>query len=284
MEQRGMHPRQGSHQTVHAYSQPSFDNLQPPFYPGFQEPLGGGPKVTQLPRPLQPPYVQQHYVLDRGPPIEAQRSPPSPPSNRSSDRPHGHLSLRHPVSPPQLQQPQPRQATMYALFPQGHEAYPTTHVFSTQMSRVPQQSAYMPLDPWAVAAFTDNASTHLTEMEGGLPHILEPMHPSHQQPLSPLETTHSSTYAQAIPPKESPLTMQNMDPVPTSFQGDTDGSPTAENSPRLRSWGGAGSLDPATGVFSRAADHPRIRTAQACEKCRARKAKVWFISFIYMRR
>ncbi|KAF8260475.1 hypothetical protein EI94DRAFT_1789951 [Lactarius quietus] len=142
------------------------------------------------------------------------------------------------------------------------------------MSRVPQQSAHMPLDPWAVAAFTDNANTHLTEVEGGLPHILESMHPSHQQPISPLATTHSSTYVQAIPPKESPLTTQNMDPGSTSFQEDIEGNTTAENSPRLRLWGGAGSLDPTTGVFSRAADHPRIRTAQACEKCRARKAKV----------
>jgi hypothetical protein len=36
----------------------------------------------------------------------------------------------------------------------------------------------------------------------------------------------------------------------------------------------AGSLDPATGIFYRTPEHPRLRTAQACEKCRARKAKV----------
>ncbi|KAJ7202089.1 hypothetical protein GGX14DRAFT_544581 [Mycena pura] len=36
----------------------------------------------------------------------------------------------------------------------------------------------------------------------------------------------------------------------------------------------AGSLDPATGIFYRAPEHPRLRTAQACEKCRTRKAKV----------
>uniref|UniRef100_A0A0W0FVS4 Zn(2)-C6 fungal-type domain-containing protein n=2 Tax=Moniliophthora roreri TaxID=221103 RepID=A0A0W0FVS4_MONRR len=35
----------------------------------------------------------------------------------------------------------------------------------------------------------------------------------------------------------------------------------------------AGSLDPATGIFYRAPEHPRLRTAQACEKCRTRKAK-----------
>ncbi|KAG6844584.1 hypothetical protein H0H87_005733 [Tephrocybe sp. NHM501043] len=35
----------------------------------------------------------------------------------------------------------------------------------------------------------------------------------------------------------------------------------------------AGSLDPATGIFYRSPEHPRLRTAQACEKCRTRKAK-----------
>lgn len=38
--------------------------------------------------------------------------------------------------------------------------------------------------------------------------------------------------------------------------------------------GVSGSLDPSTGLFSRTAEHSRIRTAQACEKCRSRKAKV----------
>ena len=37
----------------------------------------------------------------------------------------------------------------------------------------------------------------------------------------------------------------------------------------------AGSLDPATGIFYRTPEHPRLRTAQACEKCRTRKAKVY---------
>ncbi|KAH9855716.1 hypothetical protein C2E23DRAFT_723679 [Lenzites betulinus] len=38
-------------------------------------------------------------------------------------------------------------------------------------------------------------------------------------------------------------------------------------------WTLSGSLDPATGVFQRSVEHPRLRTAQACEKCRIRKAK-----------
>jgi hypothetical protein len=36
----------------------------------------------------------------------------------------------------------------------------------------------------------------------------------------------------------------------------------------------AGSLDPTTGIFYRTPEHPRLRTAQACDKCRTRKAKV----------
>ncbi|TRM55901.1 hypothetical protein BD626DRAFT_270450 [Schizophyllum amplum] len=35
----------------------------------------------------------------------------------------------------------------------------------------------------------------------------------------------------------------------------------------------AGPLDPGGGVFYRSPEHPRLRTAQACEKCRVRKAK-----------
>ncbi|KAI0716125.1 hypothetical protein C8T65DRAFT_726339 [Cerioporus squamosus] len=35
----------------------------------------------------------------------------------------------------------------------------------------------------------------------------------------------------------------------------------------------SGSLDPTTGEFHRTVEHPRLRTAQACEKCRIRKAK-----------
>ncbi|KAJ7240379.1 hypothetical protein B0H12DRAFT_1326426 [Mycena haematopus] len=43
----------------------------------------------------------------------------------------------------------------------------------------------------------------------------------------------------------------------------------------------AGNLDPTTGIFYRAPEHPRLRTVQACEKCRARKAKVAISSFFF---
>ncbi|KAI0641253.1 hypothetical protein C8Q79DRAFT_920072 [Trametes meyenii] len=43
--------------------------------------------------------------------------------------------------------------------------------------------------------------------------------------------------------------------------------------PSSSSWTLSGSLDPTTGVFQRSVENPRLRTAQACEKCRIRKAK-----------
>ncbi|KAJ7606614.1 hypothetical protein FB45DRAFT_878221 [Roridomyces roridus] len=46
-------------------------------------------------------------------------------------------------------------------------------------------------------------------------------------------------------------------------------SPTA-STPRIAL---PGSLDPTTGIFYHTPEHPRLRTAQACEKCRTRKAK-----------
>ncbi|KAG9219869.1 hypothetical protein CCMSSC00406_0009616 [Pleurotus cornucopiae] len=47
-------------------------------------------------------------------------------------------------------------------------------------------------------------------------------------------------------------------------------APAITNNQRLTL---AGSLDPTTGIFYRTPEHPRLRTAQACEKCRTRKAK-----------
>lgn len=48
----------------------------------------------------------------------------------------------------------------------------------------------------------------------------------------------------------------------------------AQSAASQPAWSVSGSLDPVTGVFQRMPEHPRLRTAQACEKCRARKAKV----------
>jgi hypothetical protein len=41
-----------------------------------------------------------------------------------------------------------------------------------------------------------------------------------------------------------------------------------------------GSLDPTTGIYFRTSEHPRMRTLQACEKCRVRKAKVRIVLLV----
>ncbi|KAG2004298.1 hypothetical protein CC2G_002866 [Coprinopsis cinerea AmutBmut pab1-1] len=94
-------------------------------------------------------------------------------------------------------------------------------------------------------------------------------------------TIHPHASPQSWPPYEHPIPLD----VALSLRYDSFPSPSPFPPPRLSppsySNGGlsrgihplAGSLDPATGVFYRTPDHPRLRTAQACEKCRTRKAK-----------
>ncbi|KDQ51348.1 hypothetical protein JAAARDRAFT_62562 [Jaapia argillacea MUCL 33604] len=62
-------------------------------------------------------------------------------------------------------------------------------------------------------------------------------------------------------------------PARESQYSGQSGPPHVHSGVPLEQWSMAGSLDPSTGVFYRTTEHPRLRTAQACEKCRARKAK-----------
>ncbi|KAI0249450.1 hypothetical protein BJV78DRAFT_1227413 [Lactifluus subvellereus] len=272
MEQSCMHSQQPTHQAAQAPDAASFDILQSPLYPSFPECLGENPKAAQPPLP-SPPYVPQHYPPDRDPPLEAQRSPPPP--YRSPGRPQqqGYSHLRNTAPLPALQQPQPRQAAACPLFPQAHDVYnSTTQGFSPQVSQAPLQPPHVPLHQWLIDPSTGNPSAQFTAVQGGPPRIYGLMYPSHPQLRHSLPTTHPSVPTH-IPPEQSPATTQKTAPSQPMFHERNEDSTIAEHSQQLRSWGGAGSLDPATGVFSRAADHPRIRTAQACEKCRARKAK-----------
>jgi hypothetical protein len=61
---------------------------------------------------------------------------------------------------------------------------------------------------------------------------------------------------------------------PPYSQSPTTALPLDPVVPPIPRWTLAGSLDPTTGIFYRTPEHPRLRTAQACEKCRIRKAKV----------
>ncbi|KAI0043314.1 hypothetical protein FA95DRAFT_1563434 [Auriscalpium vulgare] len=127
-----------------------------------------------------------------------------------------------------------------------------------------------PIDPWYLEAVASAASgiadprttaaANLAMLQAGLQGSLYP--PAHDQhvpqnyspPHAPFETLATNT--SVVPPGPPP---------PTHSGGN------------LAAWGVgmgvSGSLDPSTGVFSRTVEHPRMRTAQACEKCRTRKAK-----------
>ncbi|KAL6305716.1 hypothetical protein BKA93DRAFT_824821 [Sparassis latifolia] len=78
------------------------------------------------------------------------------------------------------------------------------------------------------------------------------------------------------PPANASL-LQNMSmftSTSTAPHGPSMGDlPDAQATGTQPAWTLSGSLDPATGVFQRTPEHPRLRTAQACEKCRIRKAK-----------
>lgn len=271
MEHRRVHPQHLAHG---AHDSSSFDIFPSPFY-SFPVPdtLGGGSKATQPPHPL-PQYVQQQqYAPDSGSPLEAQRSPQRPycPQGRPQQ---GHSHIGNPAPPPALQQPQPRPAAAYPLpiFPQNHEGYsPSVQTHYLPLSRaVPHQHSHIPNEPAFLNPFTDSACQ---QPRGDITRLGDFTYACHPQPRYSLPTTLPSA-ATHTPPEHSPSTSVQDPPSTFHQQHDNSGTNADHGSQRSRSWGGAGSLDPATGVFSRAADHPRIRTAQACEKCRARKAKV----------
>ncbi|EPQ61332.1 hypothetical protein GLOTRDRAFT_90534 [Gloeophyllum trabeum ATCC 11539] len=60
---------------------------------------------------------------------------------------------------------------------------------------------------------------------------------------------------------------QSLPPMASSSSAAAQGGMSREH------WTMAGSLDPSNNMVYRSAEHPRLRTAQACEKCRTRKAK-----------
>lgn len=115
--------------------------------------------------------------------------------------------------------------------------------------------------------------------------------PYQQRVSQPFTQSNSSAVSVSYPPpafpSPSPFPPTRLSPPPVHqaahykgrgggpglTHGSSSGSPSAASNSRLTL---AGSLDPATGIFYRTPEHPRLRTAQACEKCRTRKAKVSF--------
>lgn len=110
--------------------------------------------------------------------------------------------------------------------------------------------------PWEVGASTQRQDVYTMPPHLNIPHFVppppHPEWPPFKNPPNPASPFH--LYGQ-----------YRTQPTPLdAFAGD-------RNVPRLTF---AGNLDPSTGIFYRTPEHPRLRTAQACEKCRTRKAKV----------
>jgi hypothetical protein len=97
-----------------------------------------------------------------------------------------------------------------------------------------------------------------------------------QQSWPPYDNQQKHSYPPYPTPSPFPAPRLSPPPIhhtPINFKSGQNISPAAssQNQQRLTL---AGSLDPSTGIFYRTPEHPRLRTAQACEKCRTRKAKV----------
>lgn len=157
------------------------------------------------------------------------------------------------------------------------------HPFAASMMEVPPNVAFDD------DAFALQQLQHFQALRHG---DLDVRHPVPRRPLSPgmlyppghpwydpvASSGHPSIHADgsgSVPP--SSITNPSMfAPLPESrsaaqsVASDTDEPPP----PPPPSWAMSGSLDPATGIYQTSPEHPRVRTQQACEKCRGRKAKV----------
>lgn len=261
MEQGRMHSQQLTH---NANDVASLDILHSPFYPSYRELLDSS-KVTQAPHSSSS-YIQQQYAPDRGASLEDGGSPPLP-YHTHEQRQQGHPRL-DPSPPPQQHQHFP--AVVYSQFPHGHERpYPTPQVLSHHLSQAPPPPAGM---PWPNDDFSDNSSAQPLAPQGSISPIYGPPYPLRPQLLYPPQQSHRLAPTHAPPEQSQPATT----PGPSTLHEQHRGRAITEHG--RRRWGGVGSLDPATGVFSPVSDHPRIRTPQACDKCRARKAKVSIVS------
>lgn len=101
---------------------------------------------------------------------------------------------------------------------------------------------------------------------------------THQQSWPPYDNLNPQNYSYPPYPSPSPFPAPRLSPPPVhhspvNFKSHQNNSEPATSSQNHRLTL-AGSLDPSTGIFYRTPEHPRLRTAQACEKCRTRKAKV----------
>lgn len=245
-------------------------NLQSPFH-HFPEILDGS-KVPQALHSL-PSYVQQQYAPDSGASLEG-GGPPSLPYHLPERPQQGHPHL-DPSSLLQLHQPHPTAA--YPSFTHEHKGpHPTPHGCSHQHSRASEHSTQIPIGPRSINAFPDNASTRPTSLHGVISPVYGPPYALYSQPPYHPPPTHRSEPTHAPLEQPQPTTT----PGPPTLHDQHEDREITVHGQRPRSWGGVGWLDPATRVYCGPPDHtqPPIRTKQACEKCRDRKAKVSIVS------
>lgn len=177
----------------------------------------------------------------------------------------------------------------------SYPSYPPAGSHSYSHSAHPnRQISYIPFPPAAHPYYSEQANAYVS---GYLPSdhmssygsLSDQYAPSqwHLPPLAPSQPQYSSIQLPAagsfvhIPLGHSSLDHGVLHEVPLLPQNPSAAVEhpyqtllDAQRSAAQPSWSVSGSLNPTTGAFQRAPDGPRLRTAQACEKCRIRKAKV----------
>lgn len=143
----------------------------------------------------------------------------------------------HPYDP----SPDPKNSNPnHSMFASQHQQHTQQSLYRTTTSRDPPQSWPPPYDQTSPSLFDSQPFPYRT-------------FPTSTTPYTAAAVAAGTTATSCTPPPNY--------------------TPTPSGASRLSI---AGSFDPATGIFCRMPEHPRLRTAQACEKCRMRKAKVTF--------
>jgi hypothetical protein len=171
---------------------------------------------------------------------------------------HNGINHAHPTSPSISNTPSP---------PSGHPVF-REHALPTHNShRNPTAShALFPIVPLSAAqdVMVRRQQVHSWPLDTRLSLVTQQQQQQHStlpiSPLSPFPGGYQNS--QRIPQPHSPT------------HSHSHSQPATINRGSLPPWTLAGSLDPTTGIFYRTPENPRLRTAQACEKCRTRKAKV----------
>ncbi|KAH9931328.1 uncharacterized protein B0H18DRAFT_1209003 [Fomitopsis serialis] len=160
-------------------------------------------------------------------------------------------------------------ASYHGTASQPINAYPPPHYQYPH----DQHDSFMPS-----ALSGSNLALHDALTNAFLSAQLQQQRPPSPQMHYPLRWPEADSYPQyPMANTSDPALAQGPSLFPSSYsvapQSTYQSVQDAQSAASQPAWSVSGSLDPVTGVFQRMAEHPRLRTAQACEKCRARKAK-----------